>query len=512
MRRLCLSRHTLKNLLLSGGVTDLSVIVELVWINRMKERFLIAVVSLATVISLTLVATDRVYAAKQTIANQQAREAIPSKTFRDAAGRERHITTPLLDKFPYAGDANFCIELREMTKSNPDAAGELLEECDTLTTGTAQEVIQKRIGLATIIGDQDEEDIYSLSENPSDRDKRIVLAISALRASLDAASPGNPAQAFSALENLWIARDVSDAFAYHKPGYLFGPAMKAEAGEAMLTLCPLVGRSDCDIYVPSGMPQALEDIGRWRSDEAMLLRSAELLEREYRSVKNPDKRRELEFAQDYSAKLGYANELNSGNGSAHARRGVKPLEEWLTKYESSTDERQLQYIYGQVGAAYGRIASDTGQRPDAEKAVKFNSLTFEIASRLNKDGPDWENMANLGDDTLLLAELDGQEARFQRALRLHRDAYAKTQKINSQESSAYMNMKLARTLQHYAKAELPSVTNAQKIAMLEEAITLAKSVKPLFEQSATTSYLKITDRVLNEANAQLVKLRQLKRP
>lgn len=478
----------------------------------MKQRFLIAVVLLATVIYLIFGAADRVSSPNTIIANQQASEAIPSRTFRDAAGREGHVTTPLLDKFPYAGDANFCLKLREMTKSDPDAAGEILEECDNLTTGTAQEVIQKRIGLATVVGDQDEEHTYSLSGDASDRDKRVVLAISALRASLDAASPGNPVQAFSALESLWIAGDVSDAFTHYQPGYLFGPAMKAEAGEAMLTLCPLVGRSDCDSYVPSAMPQALEDLGRWRSDEAMLLRSAELLEREYRAVKNPGRRRELAFAQDYSAKLGYANELNSGNGSAYARRGVKPLEEWLAKYESSTDERQLQYIYGKVGAAYGRIASDTEQRADAAKAVKFNTLTFEIAKKLNRNGPNWQNMANLGDDTLLLAELDRQEAGFQQALKLHREAYAITQKANVQESTSYMSMKLARTLQHYAKAELPSATDAQKTAMLEEAIALAESVKPLFEQIGTTSYIKITDRVLNEANAQLIRLRQLNHP
>jgi hypothetical protein len=480
--------------------------------NGMKERFLIALVLIATAIYLVVVAADRISLPNEIRANRQAGEASHFKTFQDAAGREGHVTTPLLDKFAYAGDANFCIKLREMTKSNPDAAGELLEECDKLTTGTAQEVIQKRIGLATVVGDQDEEHTYFLSGDAGDRDKRIVLAISALRASLDAASPSNPVQAFSALESLWIARDVSDAFTYYQPGYLFGPAMKTEAGEAMLALCPLAGRTDCDSYVPSGMPQALEDLGRWRSDEAMLLRSAELLERAYRAVKTPDKGRALAFAQDFSATLGYANELNSGNGSAHARRGVIPLEEWLAKYESSTDERQLQYIYGKVGAAYGRIASDTEQRADAVKAVKFNTLAFEIAKKLNKNGPSWENMANLGDDTLLLAELDRQEAGFQQALRLHRNAYAITKKANVLESTSYMSMKLARTLQHYAKAELPLVTDAQKIIVLEEAIALAEGVRPLFEQIGTTSYMKITDRILSEANAQLNTLRPLKHP
>lgn len=189
---------------------------------------------------------------------------------------------------------------------------------------------------------------------------------------------------------------------------------------------------------------------------------------------------------------------------------MKPLEEWLGKYENSTDERALRYIYSTVGAAYGRIASDSQQGADAEKAVRFNSLTFEIARKLDKDGPSWENMANLGDDTLLLAELNREEAGFQKALKLHRDAYAITEKLNLPDATAYMNMKLARTLQHYAKAELPSVTKNERIAMLEEAVNLAEGVKPLFEQTGTALYLRMTNGVLGEANAQLISLRQSK--
>ncbi|WP_260685609.1 hypothetical protein [Rhizobium laguerreae] len=178
------------------------------------------------------------------------------------------------------------------------------------------------------------------------------------------------------------------------------------------------------------------------------------------------------------------------------------------QYENSTDERALRYIYSTVGAAYGRIASDSQQRTDAEKAVKFNSLTFEIARKLDKDGPSWENMANLGDDTLLLAELNREEAGFQKALKLHRDAYAITEKLNLPDATAYMDLKLARTLQHYAKAELPSVTKNERIAMLEEAINLAEGVKPLFEQTGTALYLRMTNGVLGEANGQLISLRQ----
>lgn len=477
----------------------------------MKERLLIVCVSIAAAYIL-FVAAGRFSAPTKPGGVSQASEAPPSRVYKDASGREVRIAMPLLDKFVYRGDGDLCTELPKMIKTNADAAGDLLEACDDLSTGTALEISQKHVALATILGDQDEEYTYSLSDNPIDRDKRVVLAISMLRAALDTASPDSPAEAFSALDSLWIARNVSDSFTGYNPPFLFGPAMKAEAGEAMLALCPLTGRSDCDIYVPSGMPGALEDLGRWKSDEALLVRSADLLEREYKAAKNQDKRSELRFARDYAATLGYANEVNPRNGSAHARRGVAPLEAWLVKYESSTDERELQYIYGHVGEAYGRIAQNTLQKSDAEKAVKFNTLTFEIAKKHRKDGPDWTTMANLGSDALLLAELNEQEAGFQRALKLHHDAYAITQKLSSRESSAYMNMTLARTLQRYAKAALPSVTDAEKIQMLEEAVNLAQDVKPLFEQTGTKTYLDMTTRVLDEAHAQLNELRQPKSP
>ncbi|NKM96813.1 hypothetical protein [Rhizobium leguminosarum] len=473
----------------------------------MKERLLIACV-LAAAAYMAFKTETRLSTPIKPDGIPQARETPPSRIYRDASGREVHIATPLLDKFSYAGDTDLCIELREMTKSNAEAAEELLDACDDISTGSAVEISQKRIWLATMLGDGDEEYTYSLSDNEIARNKRVVLAISMLRAALDAAAPDAAKEAFSALDSLWIANDASGVFAGYNPPFLFRSAMKAEAGEALLTLCPLAGRSDCDSFVPSGMPKALEELGRWKSDEALLVRSAELLEREYRAIKDPSKSKELDFAQDFSATLGYANELNPGNGSAHARRGVKPLEEWLAKYENSTDERALRYIYSTVGAAYGRIASDSQQRTDAEKAVKFNSLTFEIARKLDKDGPSWENMANLGDDTLLLAELNREEAGFQKALKLHRDAYAITEKLNLPDATAYMNMKLARTLQHYAKAELPSVTKNERIAMLEEAINLAEGVKPLFEQTGTALYLRMTNGVLGEANAQLISLRQ----
>ncbi|MBY3344736.1 hypothetical protein [Rhizobium laguerreae] len=473
----------------------------------MKVRLLIACVLVAAAY-MALTTETRLSTPIKPDGIPQASETPPSRIYKDASGREVHIATPLLDKFSYAGDADLCIELREMTKSNAEAAEELLDACDDISTGSAVEISQKRIWLATMLGDGDEEYTYSLSDNEIDRNKRVVLAISMLRAALDAAAPDAAKEAFSALDSLWIANDASGAFAGYNPPFLFRSAMKAEAGEALLALCPIAGRSDCDSFVPSGMPKALEELGRWKSDEALLLRSAELLEREYRAIKDPSKSKELDFAQDFSATLGYANELNPGNGSAHARRGVKPLEEWLGKYENSTDERALRYIYSTVGAAYGRIASDSQQRADAEKAVKFNSLTFEIARKLDKDGPSWENMANLGDDTLLLAELNREEAGFQKALKLHRDAYVITEKLNSQDATAYMNMKLALTLQHYAKAELPSVTKNVRIAMLEEAVNLAEGVKPLFEQTGTALYLRMTNGVLGEANAQLISLRQ----
>ncbi|TCU25886.1 hypothetical protein [Rhizobium laguerreae] len=294
----------------------------------MKVRLLIACVLVAAAY-MALTTETRLSTPIKSDGIPQASETPPSRIYKDASGREVHIATPLLDKFSYAGDTDLCIELREMTKSNAEAAEELLDACDDISTGSAVEISQKRIWLATMLGDGDEEYTYSLPDNETDRNRRVVLAISMLRAALDAAAPDAAKEAFSALDSLWIANDASGAFAGYNPPFLFRSAMKAEAGEALLTLCPLAGRSDCDSFVPSGMPKALEELGRWKSDEALLLRSAELLEREYRAIKDPSKSKELDFAQDFSATLGYANELNPGNGSAHARRGVKPLEEWL---------------------------------------------------------------------------------------------------------------------------------------------------------------------------------------
>jgi hypothetical protein len=62
----------------------------------MKERFLISVMLLATVTYLILVATDRVSAPKKTTANQQASEAIPSKTCQHRDMRTIVLQTVLL--------------------------------------------------------------------------------------------------------------------------------------------------------------------------------------------------------------------------------------------------------------------------------------------------------------------------------------------------------------------------------------------------------------------------------
>lgn len=270
----------------------------------MKERLFIALVLVAGAIYLMFETTRAVPTPPIINERQKISEQSPSREFVSSDGHEVRITTPVLDRFLYAGDAVFCVELREATKWNPDSARELSQECDGLAMGTPQEIIQRRIRLAAFIGDG--EYTYSLQSNEAERDKRIALAISALRASLDAAAPHSPAEAFAALEKLWIARDVSGSFAYYQPAHLFGSALRVEAGEAMLALCPLAGRDDCDVFVPGGMANALRDLGRWKSNESMLLRSAELLQREYRAVKNPSKEMELEFAQAYSAVLGYA--------------------------------------------------------------------------------------------------------------------------------------------------------------------------------------------------------------
>ncbi|WP_260693147.1 hypothetical protein [Rhizobium laguerreae] len=114
----------------------------------MKERLLIACVLAAAYVALTT--ETRLSTPIKPDGIPQASETPPSRIYKDASGREVHIATPLLDKFSYAGDADLCIELRDMTKSNAEAAEELLDACDDISTGSAVEISQKRIWLASL--------------------------------------------------------------------------------------------------------------------------------------------------------------------------------------------------------------------------------------------------------------------------------------------------------------------------------------------------------------------------
>jgi hypothetical protein len=427
---------------------------------------------------------------------------VTERVFRDKSGHEIRFKTPLLDAFHYEGDAGFCAELKKLSPP-ADAFAETSEaSCTGLSSAKPEDRPRQLVELATTIA------TATSDRDNAGKDKSVTLALSALRAALDEVPADAPDQVPEILDKFWVAQFASNTFPGYQPSFLFGAAMEVESGEAEIALCPITGRTDCNLYVPDKLMQALTDLGRWKSDEALLLRAAEMLERNYRRKANPSKNDELDFAKDYIRTLGYAGEISAERGADHVRKGAAPLEAWLKKYEKDTAGYELEPIYGHLGAAYGRIADKTKALDDAKKAMQFDTQAYQLSMKYRSGEASWEDMANLGDSTLLVGELERNEEQIKRALELHREAFAITHKGTDIEETSYMEMKLARTLQHYAAADLPSVSDAEKIPLLEESVSLANGVIPFFESAGSRIYLNITRHVLDQAQIQLAKLKE----
>ncbi|MEI5680606.1 MULTISPECIES: hypothetical protein [unclassified Mesorhizobium] len=429
---------------------------------------------------------------------------VAERVFRDKSGHEIRFRTPLLDAFHYEGDAGFCAELKKLSPPVDDFAETSEASCAGLSNAKPEDRPQQLVELATTIATA-----TSGSDNAS-KDKSVTLALSALRAALDEVPADAPDQVSEILDKFWVAQFASDTFPGYQPAFLFGAAMEVESGEAEIALCPITGKTDCNLYVPDKLMQALTDLGRWKSDEALLLRAAEMLERTYRSKASPSKNDELDFAKDYTRTLGYAGEISAERGADHVRKGAAPLEAWLKKYEKDSLGYELEPIYGHLGAAYGRIAEKTKALDDAKKAMQFDTQAYQLSMKYRSGEATWEDMANLGDSTLQVGELERNEEQIKRALELHRAAFEITHKGKDIEETSYMEMKLARTLQHYAAADLSSVSDAEKIPLLEESVSLANGVIPFFESAGSRIYLNITRNVLEQAQIQLAKLRETK--
>lgn len=427
---------------------------------------------------------------------------VAERVFRNKSGHEIRFTTPLLDAFRYEGDAGFCVELKKLSPP-ADAFAETSEaSCTGLSNAKPEDRPRQLVELATTIA------TATSDRDNAGKDKSVTLALSALRAALDEVPADAPDQVSEILDKFWVAQFASNSFPGYQPSFLFGAAMEIESGEAEIALCPITGRTDCNLYVPDKLMQALTDLGRWKSDEALLLRAAEMLERNYRRKADPGKNDELDFAKDYIRTLGYAGEISAERGADHVRKGAAPLEAWLQKYEKDTLGYELEPIYGHLGAAYGRIADKTKALDDAKKAMQFDTQAYQLSMKYRSGEASWEDMANLGDSTLLVGELERNEDQIKRALELHREAFKITHKSNDVEETSYMEMKLARTLQHYAAADLPSVSDAEKIPLLEESVSLANGVIPFFESAGSRIYLNITRHVLDQAQIQLAKFKE----
>jgi hypothetical protein len=251
------------------------------------------------------------------------------------------------------------------------------------------------------------------------------------------------------------------------------------------------------------MIDALTEVGRWRSNDALLSRAADLLEKRYRGLKDPDLQQQLGFAQDFSGALGYAAEIVSGPVSiAYLRRGVAPLHSWLERNEKDADNYTLASVLTSLGAQYGRIADRTLDKADADKAVQFDSRAYTLKQKFSRSST-WEALANLGDSTLLEAEIDHDEAAFKRALQNHRDALAIAQATGEQPDIIYSKMKLARTLLHSEQGLGSSLSRDDRIAMLKESIAAAREIIPFMDNTGTTVYLGITRGVLTGAEKDL---------
>ncbi|SFU20677.1 hypothetical protein [Mesorhizobium sp. YR577] len=427
---------------------------------------------------------------------------VAERVFRNKSGHEIRFKTPLLDAFHYEGDAGFCAELKKLSPP-ADAFAETSEaSCTGLSNAKPEDRPRQLVELATTIA------TATSDRDNAGKDKSVTLALSALRAALDEVPADAPDQVSEILDKFWVAQFASNSFPGYQPSFLFGAAMEVESGEAEIALCPITGRTDCNLYVPDKLMQALTDLGRWKSDEALLLRAAEMLERNYRRKADPGKNDELDFAKDYIRTLGYAGEISAERGADHVRKGAAPLEAWLQKYEKDTLGYELEPIYGHLGAAYGRIADKTKALDDAKKAMQFDTQAYQLSMKYRSGEASWEDMANLGDSTLLVGELERNEDQIKRALELHREAFKITHKSNDVEETSYMEMKLARTLQHYAAADLSSVSDAERIPLIEESVSLANGVIPFFESAGSRIYLNITRHVLDQAQIQLAKLKE----
>lgn len=427
------------------------------------------------------------------------------RTFINPQGHSAGVSTPLLDSFSYPGDTAVCDRIVVLKKVYD--TDDLLDvgDCGNLSNLATLDRSARLADLA--------EKIPSLSRANSElsadeQDQDVALALSLLREALDILPPDRPAMAMTVLEHTWVASFASQNFPRHDPPFLFASALNVETGKAQIELCPISGRSDCDSFIPSGMIDALTEVGRWRSQYVDLLEAADLLEKRYSTLPKPAKQQELRYAQDFAGTLGYAAEIASGDQSiVLLRRAIGPLSRWLDTYGQTTDDYTLSNAVTDLGAQYGRLADRTRNKDDANKAVEYDSWAYRIRQKYTRSAQ-WTALCNLGDSTLLKAEIDRDEQGFKQALQHHREALAIANETGEQQDVNYAKMKLARTLLHYEQAEGVSLTRKDRIAMAKEAVATANEIIPFMQTAGTKVYLNIIRNVLAGARRDLAVLQQ----
>ncbi len=406
------------------------------------------------------------------------------RVFRASGGREVRFSTPLLDQFVYPGDDEACAAI---------AGAELL--ADELA-GLCQEL--KAAGPAERPALLQDLAFYTQWADIGDDDVAARIALSMSRAALDAVAPDDPEQAAEILSAL-PTEGIPDDNPYYDPGFLFASAIALEGSEAAYRLCPLYRSTGCDAELAAQV-QPLIDIGRWRSDEAILVRAADYCERAFRTFEDPTPYETKEFAENFAEALGYASETadDRSRKAELLRRAIKPDEEWLKTYVSEEWEFMRQSVISSVAVSYGRIADLTNSIADARKALEYDTLAFDWDES-------WETQSNLSDSILLLAELERDVDGLNRALAANEEAMQEAMSSGSAANVQYMEMKLARTLQHVALANV-ALDQEERVAMLRESIRKAEESLPFFEESGATVYIDIARNIARDSRLALERI------
>lgn len=440
----------------------------------------------------------------QPVAQTQTEQAVPdSWTFTAANGRKADVSMPVLQRFHYPGDVAFCAKAKELMATSigtikpigPCQMQEALNPADR-----AQKLAEAATQLPLLTMTDDEGEADPIKEDSA------ALSLSALREAMETVPRNAPDLALSILEHYWAVTIVKSPERYYNPAFLFKDAFITEVAETRLALCRLTDDKECMTKMPPDAANALETVGRWKSDIGKLMLSIELAEADHARNKPDNPTLEIYYAQDLAGSYGYASEIAKGDEKlTYLRRGIAALEEVYGRYRDQVDAETRESLTGSLGTNYGRVAFISRQKLDVEKALEFDRQTAGQEKQLYGQ-ESWETLSNLGDSHLLRGEVFGTEDDLRKGLELQQSALAKVEAENSDDGKRYVTMKLAESLVRYAEVDGTELSREKRVEMLNQGKQMATAMRPLFQETGTTIYENVVDNVVQRANFKLAAL------